>query len=582
MNTFSMIVRDRMREFAVLRSIGAAPGQVFGTVITEALGLGVLGSAIGVGLGAAWMQILITVFNAMGKPLSGYGGLNVSSVLIGVLTGVVVSFVSAVLPSRLAALTPPIEAMNETVRPERPLKARSVFGFILLVIGVGALVLAARYGVDPNSVPSAFQGLDTKWAFGVGAGLTLIGAIVFAPAILPFVVSIIGWPVNFFVRPVGQLASENVTRNRRRSASTAGALVIGMAIVALFSTAAASIKTSTANIVESHVSADFSVQSTLFTVPNGVVTKLGKVEGVSSVVPIQQHSAIVNKTRGTVMRAADNLFGDVFSISEYQGENPHKAILEGEAVLGKDYASTNKLAVGDTVDISKVQAVGSKQTTKPVTLKVGTVLKDSIGSIDSNIVMPAKAFDSQFDAATSTMMSCYIIADKGVGLTALHKRLDDVVKPYYVLSVLTKQEQISYQGKMIDQITTMLYALLALSVFIALLGIANTLALSVAERTREIGLLRAVGLGKTQLRAMFMIESVLISLLGTLIGMAVGVGIGSTLPGIFSSQGLTELTIPWNQIVLFLVVSVVIGVVASVGPSRKALKIPVLAAIVTE
>ena len=577
MNTFAMIVRDRMREFAVLRSIGASPAQVFATVVAEAAGLGVIGSAVGVALGALWMRLLVAAFAALGKPLEGYAGLTPLAVAVGALTGVLVSLGSAMLPSRTAALTPPIEAMNETVRPERPLMRRAIAGAVILAVGVASLILAARYGQDPDSVPAAFYGLSTKWAFGVGAGATLVGAIVLAPAVLPVLVAVAGLPFQLAIRPVGQLACQNLTRNRRRTASTAGALVIGMAIVALFSTAAASIKTSTAVLVDSHVTADFAVTSSLGFMPDGAVDDIASVDGVRKASAINVHQVLVDGGDTTLAEADADMFSTIFTVNAYEGKDPADAIGHGEAIVGRTYASDHGVRVGDRIELSRTAAAGVP--IKPVTVTVGTVLKDSLSTIDSMVVVDRDTFASQVPKGTEMTMICYVSADPGVDKAALKARIVEKLKGYYILSVMTKDELIGYSAKMIDQVTTMLYALLALSVLIALLGIANTLALSVSERTKEIGLLRAVGLGRAQLRAMFAIEAMLTSLLGTLIGMAVGVGVGVTLPSIFAKQGLTTLAVPWDQILLFLGVSLVVGLVASVGPSRKALKVGVLDAI---
>lgn len=577
MNTFAMIVRERMREFAVLRSIGASPSQVFAAVTAEAAGLGVVGAAVGVGLGALWMRLLVAAFAALGKPLEGYAGLTPLAVAVGAATGVLVSVGSALPPGRTAALTAPIEAMNATVRPERPLTRRALAGVALLALGVAALTLAARYGQDPDSVPAAFYGLNVKWAFGVGAGATLVGAIVLAPAALPALVAVFGLPFQFVVRPVGQLACQNLTRNRRRTASTAGALVIGMAIVALFATAAASIKASTAVLVESHVTADFAVTSSLGNMPAGSVDRIAATDGVRKASAINVHQVLVDGEDNTLAEADRDMFSTIFTVDAYDGVSPADAIGRGEAIVGRTYASDHGVHVGDRIELSRTAAAGVP--IKPVTVTVGTVLRDSLSMIDSMVVVDRATFASQVPAGTEMTMICYVSAYPGEDLAALKARLVDALRGYYVLTVMTRDELVGYSAKMIDQVTTMLYALLALSVAIALLGIANTLALSVSERTKEIGLLRAVGLGRAQLRAMFAIEAALTSLLGTLIGMAVGVGVGVTLPSIFSKQGLTTLAVPWDQILAFLGVSVVIGLLASVVPSRKALKVGVLDAI---
>lgn len=651
-NTFSMIVRESMRGYAVLRSIGASPAQVFTTVIVQAIVLGVVGSGIGIGLGWGMVKGIVAMMGQMGTPMTGSSNPSVSDMLVGLAVGLIVTLIGAALPASRAAMAPPIQAMNETVNPEKPVLTRGIIGTTMIVVGALTWAWTCRIAVadgDPTLIGwlndfASWTG--TGWPLGVGAALIVIGVIVAGPAWVSPAGAVLGWIPAHVFQVTGRLATRNLSRHKRRTSNTAAALFVGVAIVSCLSVVATSAKASVNDIVDTGLKADFSISSAASgQIPDNAVEAIKGVDGLKSVSSNRMIFGAKydgKQVKGMTFAAQDSLFTDVFAPEIIAGD-ANKALRGGELVVGEDIADDQGWKVGDTVKVStenttvdeeataqaqadyqtqvqaqiqslteeaqklalagdaagaqaksdEIQQVTQQaQNVDPATLvktnQVTVIKKLKVGAIISNSVYRSCVFvnddlgDQLGTKQTMFTMQMYPVAKPGENLDKLEQRIKKAVKPYYVISVMNRDEYKSTMGSMVDQILLVLYALLALSIVIAIFGIVNTLALSVSERTKEIGLLRAIGTSRGQVRGMLGIEASIIAVFGTVMGMVVGVAAGAVIRAVYEADGLSVLGIPWDQLGVFLVLSILVGLIASVSPASRALKQPVLDAVASE
>ncbi|WP_435738471.1 FtsX-like permease family protein [Cellulosimicrobium sp. PMB13] len=614
-NTFQMSVRERLRELALLRALGASPGQVFSSVLTQALAVGLVGGALGVAGGAALVRVIRWGLAAAGMEFSGRVPLGGTQLAAAVGLGAVVSVLAAVLPARRAAAIPPVQAMRDDVAPERGTLARAVGGIVLVAAGAGVLWLAAFLGSSVADDPTGWPWVDDlspRVLLGVGAGLVLVGVLVGSPAVARPVLALLAMPLVAAIRPLGRLARGNVTRNPRRTASTAGALLIGMALVSVTGVIAASTQASVRSIVETEVRADLVVDSATQTVPGGAVDAVRAVPGAETVDTVRLGLAPVatvgsagsaegesdgadepgGEARGTdVAGVPATFFETSLDPVALQGD-PTSTLEDGDVVVHRRTARERGWEVGDTVRLGGEGGVesGAGDSTgdgvaagASVEATVGAIIDSQL--VGTGILVRDDVFDDVVPPAQASVRIVYVGAADDAStaqLDELREGLTDAVAPYLVLTVLDREETASAFADQVDQVLVILYALLALSIVIALLGIVNTLALSVIERTREIGLLRAVGLGRLQLAGIIAIESVLTAVYGTVLGVATGIGIGAALPGVLADEGLSTLAIPWGQVLAILGAAVVIGLVASVWPAIRAARLPVLDAVTVD
>ena len=645
-NTFTMIVRESMRGYALLRSVGASPLQVFASVLIQAVILGLVGSGIGVLLGWGLLELIAKGMTQSGMPLSGSPTPSAPDVIVGVLVGVIVTILGAALPAKAAAAAPPIQAMNETVNPEKPVRARGWIGIAMVAVGAAFWVLC-YLDADKRVDWQWLKDLGSGWTLGLGAAFVVIGAIVCAPAFVAPAAKVLGWIPSKAFPVTGKLATRNIGRAKRRTANTAAALFIGVAIVSCLGVVASSMKTSVSDLVDNNVNADYVVMAASMTQPisTKAVDAVEDTEGVgaSSAVSMLPTVKVTNATK-TIMPTTSkvDLFTKIAPVERQDGDAA-KAIENGEAVIGRTVANDEHWKIGDTIDLksentsvdeqatkqayeayqkkieSQVTAlqqeaqrlassgdvsgaqskakeaesivkqaqntdpkqfVKMKTETKKEQVKIGAIVDDALYSDGIMISLPTAERLTSKDMMMVTQM--YVQAKPGANIERLGKNLEKAVKPFYTISVLTRDEFKSSMSSMINSMLAIIYALLALSIIIAIFGIVNTLALNVSERTKEIGLLRAIGTSNGQVRGMLAIEAVILSVFGTLVGIVVGVAAGVVIRIAYESQGMTTLTIPWDQLVLFLIVAILVGLIASISPARRALKHPVLNAVASE
>ena len=578
MNSFAMSVRQRVKEFALLRAVGASPGSVFGIVFLQAVVIGIIGSALGVAAGAGLLAGLAKMLDTMGMPLLEGTGLTAPIIVISLVVGLAVTIIGALMPAREAALTHPVEAMRGVSGSrEKSLVLRTIIGGLLLAAGAAA-VAAAWVNEDLE---------QRQLIMGLGAGGVVLGLLIVSPTLARPVVAVLGLPFRM-LRPSGRLALRNIVHNPRRTANTSGALMVGMALVCAGATLAASFNASTADEIDRSLKADLLVQPATMSSSNTKLSsekakELAAIDGVKETSSYTLYVNAVTKPDGSQNPAATSL---VIDPATYSSAYDIRVTSGSLSDLDATHVAVNKnenLKMGDKVTLTGPN--GSVEAT------VGAIVDPKgIGGTYFYSPKVAAAVGSWTSPGTSTdpdhvldaPLGMLLTLEDGANLDTVRHKAEDIVADTYQYSVNDANQLSDKVGQRINQMLAVLYGLLGLSIVIAILGIVNTLVLSVSERTREIGLMRAVGLGKTQLAGEIITESVLTSLYGTVLGGATGVVLAAALKKILEDQGLTSLSIPWNQMVGMLALSVVVGIIAALWPALRASRLPVLDAIATE
>ena len=578
MNSFAMSVRQRVKEFALLRAVGASPGSVFGIVFLQAVVIGIIGSALGVAAGAGLLAGLAKMLDTMGMPLLEGTGLTAPIIVISLVVGLAVTIIGALMPAREAALTHPVEAMRGVSGSrEKSLVLRTIIGGLLLAAGAAA-VAAAWVNEDLE---------QRQLIMGLGAGGVVLGLLIVSPTLARPVVAVLGLPFRM-LRPSGRLALRNIVHNPRRTANTSGALMVGMALVCAGATLAASFNASTADEIDRSLKADLLVQPATMSSSNTKLSsekakELAAIDGVKETSSYTLYVNAVTKPDGSQNPAATSL---VIDPATYSSAYDIRVTSGSLSDLDATHVAVNKnenLKMGDKVTLTGPN--GSVEAT------VGAIVDPKgIGGTYFYSPKVAAAVGSWTSPGTSTdpdhvldaPLGMLLTLEDGANLDTVRHKAEDIVADTYQYSVNDASQLSDKVGQRINQMLAVLYGLLGLSIVIAILGIVNTLVLSVSERTREIGLMRAVGLGKTQLSGEIITESVLTSLYGTVLGGATGVVLAAALKKILEDQGLTSLSVPWGQMVGMLALSVVVGIIAALWPALRASRLPVLDAIATE
>jgi len=560
-NTFSILVAQRSRELALLRAIGASRRQVARSVLIEAAVVGFVGSALGVGLGVLLAVGIKAVFGRIGLNLSDNPlVLEPRTVIVSLVVGVLVTVAAAYLPARRAGSVPPVAAMRDDVAlAESGLRWRFTVGVVLLAAGIGGMA-AGLLGV----------GSQPTYVLGAGAFGVLVGTALLSPVLGRPVLAGLGWIYRRSFGAVGLMAEQNTRRNPRRTAATASALMIGVSLVTMMAVLGASAKASLDKTLAKDIIADYIVTNPVGQPFSSAVARdVAKVPGVAQVAQV----------RGALLQLdGDRDFATAVDPAAIT------AVARPQVVTGSlaDLNATS-VAVSSTFARDKKVGLGSKVTIgyagdESTATVVATYTADSV--LQSDVTMSLDGFDAI--GVPPTDRTVYVVATPGTDRKALGARLDAVVADLPTVNVNDQAEFAAEQRTPIDRLLFIVYALLGLAVVIAVLGIVNTLALSVIERIREIGLLRAVGLSRRQLRTMLRLESVAIALLGAVLGIVVGLAFALALQRSLADDGLDVLAIPGLQLVGFVAVAGVVGVLAAVWPGRRAARLDVLRAIATD
>jgi len=558
-NTFSIIVAQRKRENALLRAIGASQRQVMLALLIEAVVMGVVGSAIGFGAGFLMAILLRAMLTALGIDLPQSGlVLQTRTIVASYAVGISITVLSAVLPARRGGKVPPVAAMRD-VAVEQP-----SFSSRRLLSGAGLLLV---------SVLLVAVGLSGQLAIlGIGVALLFLSLFVLGPLIARPVSRALGAPLVRVRKMTGALARENAMRNPKRTARTAAALMVSVALVAAIAVFASSVKASIRSVFAKQFTGDYVVSTQTFGfggLPTSLAPALGKVPGVRASTGIQIGLAKVNGANHGVTVVDPATAGKVFDLKMISGTIEE---LDNTGVLvSKKKATAAALHVGDTISITFLNGQAHTATVR------GIYEKDQLaGAFTIAKSLYALSGSDQYD------FSVYVSKASDANGAVVERALRDAVAPYSTAKLESRSNYIESQAKQVDTFVNLLYGLLALAVVIAVFGIANTLSLSVYERSHELGLLRAVGATRRQIRSMVRWESVITALLGAVQGVVIGVALGWAVVLALRSQGFSAFSVPLGTMAAVLIVAVVCGVLAAARPASHAARLDVLNAIATQ
>ncbi|GGW42340.1 ABC transporter permease [Streptomyces xantholiticus] len=571
-NTFSMLVAQRTREIGLMRAIGSSRKQVNRSVLIEAVLLGLVGSIAGVAAGVGLAVGLMRMMSAVGMNLS-TDDLTVkwTTPVVGMVLGIVVTTLAAYIPARRAGKVSPMAALRDSGMPTDAKAGwiRGGTGLVLTAAGAAALVAATQAG----------KASEGSMFLGLGVVLSLIGFVVIGPLLAGGVVRVISALVLRMFGPVGRMAERNALRNPRRTGATGAALMIGLALVACLSVVGSSMVASATEELDKSVGADFIVQSaTMGPIVPQAQQALKKTPGLEHVTEYKGVDAKITAPDGTTedlqLAAADPTYAQDLRRETVAGEL--SAAYGKDAIsVGSDYADRRGVKVGDTIEVDFKNG-------RPAELKVAAITSDDTnvdkGAMYLNITTAARYIPAEKMPENMIMFAKAVDGQEKEAYTALKKSLAEY--PQYKV-----QNQTDFKQDLKDQIGQLLnivYGLLALAIIVAVLGVVNTLALSVVERTREIGLMRAIGLSRRQLRRMIRLESVVIALFGALLGLGLGMGWGTSAQKLLALEGLGVLDIPWPTIITVFVGSAFVGLFAALVPAFRAGRMNVLNAIATE
>ncbi|WP_354640858.1 ABC transporter permease [Kitasatospora camelliae] len=573
-NTFSMLVAQRTREIGLLRAIGGSRSQVNRSVLIEALILGVLGSTLGLGAGLGLATLLIQLMKAVGM------NLDASSLEVGwtvptasYTVGVLITVLAAWIPARRAGTISPMAALRDHGTPAEASanRIRTLVG--LVVTGIGAAGLAGAFAAE--------EGGTGGLLLGAGVLFTLVGFVVLGPLLATGVVRVLGALLPALFGPAGKLAQRNAVRNPRRTGATAAALMIGLALVTGASVVTSSMVSSANAQIDQSVGADYIIGTEGMPLPLGpeILDAAERTPGIAHITEAREIRTRLTTPDGASIDT-DHMFASTAAfLSDFRmpvSAGRPEAVFEGGVSVDQKFADAHHLKVGDPI---KAEYAGGRTQTLPVAVitKPGSETFDDryLVSVDTlRKVLP----EDQLPAPIQIYGQAAAGADKEATLTALQKALEPFPQ-------ITVRDRAGFKDLIQQQVNTLLYmvyGLLGLAIVVAVLGVVNTLALSVVERTREIGLLRAIGLSRRQLRRMVRLESVVIALFGAVLGTGLGLAWGVTSRDVLATQGLTTLTVPVGTIVAILTASAFVGLLAALVPAFRAARMNILAAIATD
>jgi putative ABC transport system permease protein len=564
-NSLSITIAQRAREFATLRTVGASRRQILTSIMIEALVMGVLASLVGLAFGVALAKGLFALFDAVGFTLPNSGLiLTGTAVGIALTAGILVTLVASLRPAVRATRVPPLAAVREgaTIPKSRLAFLRLPGSILLTVLGFAALSWSL-FG----------PGLSTTsllvW-MGLGALMIFLGVALLAERLVRPLATALGWPAAKVGGAAGVLARENTQRNTQRTASTASALMIGLALVTLVTLLAAGIISTFKGAVDDlWKNADYALtaQNNFSPIPVSVAAAAAKAPGVNAVGSVRAGQA---KAFGSVFNATavDPPTARIFSLDWKDGSDAVLARLGKDGAFVDDgFASDHDLKIGSTF-----RETFPNGETAPFRV-LGIFKPPTGGSPFGPVTISATTWD-RFNAQPQNLYSFVIM--NGGETDANRAALDRTLREFPNAKVQTRQEFVDNQISGLSSVLNILYVLLALSVLVSFFGIVNTLVLTVFERTREIGMLRAVGMTRRQVRRMIRYESVITSAIGGALGILLGIALGALL---VARVDFIDFTLPVTQLVVFAVAAIVVGVIAAVFPARRAARLNVLQAL---
>jgi putative ABC transport system permease protein len=562
LNTFSIIVAQRTRELALLRSMGASRGQVIGSVVLEALVIGLIASIVGLGAGVGVGALLASIFSSLGGGNLHLAGIGVpmSAVISSFAVGMIVTVVAAVMPALRASRIAPVAAMREAATPDRPLTKITIFGALVVALGGTSL----GFGFKQASLPLIFGGILVAF----------VGVALLTPLLSRPMVSLIGRLLSWSMP--GLLGRRNSARNPRRTAITAAALMVGISLITgvsvVLTSATKSIEKLAAGQLQTDliISGEGQAEGAQATFQRDVLTKIEKTDGVSSAFGWASDGVLQGDSQMFAVSVTDvPAMKTMFGLKPLSGDI---APLKDDQIAIPEGLSTEKgWKTGTAVTLQLAKA-------EPKTYTVAFVWAKS-QVLQGAVVLPESASKS---FRSDQIGQAFVQVKPGASATDVQKRVEPLFADNPEITVQDRSAFVKQTTSQFDTVLLMIQILLALAILIAVLGVINTLALSVIERTRELGLLRAIGMRRSQVMRMITVESVVISVFGAVLGLAVGLVLGVATVQALKDEGISEIGFPWATMVQYLVVAAFVGVIAAILPAIRAARLNVLDAIAYE
>jgi putative ABC transport system permease protein len=563
-NTFSITVAQRVTEFGMLRTLGASRRQILADVVIEALAIGVLGAVIGIGGGFLIAMLLNGLLEAFEIDLPTTGlVMETRTVVVSLLIGIVVTVLSSIVPALRSTRVPPIAALRAVrATPSRRRRLVGIVASLLLGAAGLAMILGGLFG---GASAGTAAGL-----IGGGAVVMVFAVSLFSPHLVPPLARVAGWPLERVRRLLGRLSRENAQRNPSRTAVTAAALMIGLTVVTFVTVFAAGLKSSVAQVVDENFAGGLVIQNSdgFSPIPGGAAVAARKVAGVSAVATIRAEQAkLLPGGSGARVSAPSR---DVERTVQIEWKKGGPAVLRrlrgGQAIVSDSFASDHGLEPGERFRLLS-------QTRHRPSFEVVGEFDSKLGVFGSVLITQA-AMAREFGQTQDTID--FVQLKPGADPAEVQAILTKGVEAAFpVAEVLNQQELKESREEQVDQLVNLVYALLLLAIVISLFGIANTLALSIHERTRELGMLRAIGMSRRQVRTLIRYEAVITALIGAILGMALGLVFAALIAQPLKDEGFT-LSYPVGSLVVLLIFSGLAGVVAAIPPARRASRLDVL------
>jgi len=562
-NTFNILLGQRVRQLALIRALGASRGQVRFSSILEALIIGVTASILGLGGGVLLALGLRAVMSGFGMTLPSIDIiLSPRTIIVALVVGIGVTLIASLSPARRAATVPPVAAMRPGFRfGSGEGTRRTIIAIILAVLGVGGVVFGL-FG-DPDTILLLI-------ALGGGAVLIFVSVAMFAPLFSSPSASFLGLAIEHlpWSHTTGHMARENAASNNKRTASTAAGLMIGLALIAMATVVATSLKESISSELGSTLTADF-----LVTGPNDgdftnqLASEVAVLPEVGAVSAVRRGTMRIDGSNKDVTGTDLTMLTQLLNVDVVAGD-PAASAAPGYIVLSQEVADNNGVAVGDPLEVEFAK-------TGMQTLTVGAVYRNEF--LVNHYAIDLTGWDANFDTTNDNAIAIKAAAD--VDPDVARAALQPLEAEFPQLRFETSDEfRQRFEGQL-DSFLIIINVFLGLAVLIALLGIANTMALSVLERTQEIGLMRAIGMTRAQTRSMVRLEAAIVSLFGALLGLVVGIFFGWIAVLAMPESIIDTLVIPYPTLAIYAVIATLAGLLAASFPARRAARLNVLDAI---
>ena len=571
-NTFSITVAQRIREFGLLRTLGASRAQLLRSVLAEALLIGVLGSVLGLLAGVGFASGINALFKSFGIDLPNTGTVIAGrTIAVALLIGILITVVSSMAPALRATRVSPMDALREAALPESRRRGRitAAASVLLGAVGLAMLLIGLFGGLESSSSAASLM--------GGGAAAVLFAVSLYSPQLVRPLAAVAGRPIEALRGITGRLARENAMRKPGRTAVTAAALMIGLALVVFVTVFAAGINESIASAIDRNFKGELTIQNIdgFSPIPQSIEDEVREVEGIAAVSAIRFSEGKVAGQKGAQRVAAVDPaeIGRVFDFEFTEGDRSSLEQLgDNEAILDESYGKSKNVDVGDDLEVLT-------PTGRRVSFLVVASVKDRTDFLGSFVVSHS-ALQQDFGETRDSFI--FAAFRPGANAAQVQDRVERLVKDRYPSAEALDQAQLKKsQEEQINQLLGLVYALLSLAVVVSIFGIVNTLALSIHERTRELGMLRAVGMSRRQVRRIVRYEAVITALIGAILGTILGVLFAALISRPLADEGF-ELAYPIGTLLLLLVLAALAGVLAAIGPARRASRLDVLDALAYE